>query len=225
MKRLVVILILFPGTLNVFSQAFLPAYQLAPGYPKGYVILKDSTKIEGSFHQINNTKNIKNCTIQDVNDQKHTFKAPQIAKVYIALSGWDKLSTYSDFTINFKELYHLDFKQLLNPEYFIWENVNCNGKEKVLQLMNPGFDSRIKVFQNPNAIQEGGDQENQGEAMSYYIVKAGTNEALPVKKKSYSRQFMQLFSDCPELIESRKENNPDWYNFAAHVYIYDQFRK
>jgi len=219
----IILLILLDN--NTYSQTFLPPYQPAPGYAKGFVILKDSTKIEGSFRQINNVKNIKSCTIKDANDQKHTFKTQQIDKVYISLSGLDKLNTYSDFSLSFRELYHLDFKELLNPEYFIWENVNCDGKEKVLQLLNPGFDSRIKVFRNPNAIQEGGDQENVGEDISYYMQKTGTNVATLVKKKNYPQQFMQLFSDCPELIESLQGKNIDWYDFATHVYIYDQFRK
>jgi hypothetical protein len=209
---------------NLYSQAFLPPYQPAAGFPKGFVILKDSTKIEGSFRLINHNKNIRSCIIKDTNDQKYTFKTQQIDKVYISLNVLDKLNTFNDFTLSLIDIYHLDFKELLNPVYFIWENVNCEGKEKVLQLLNPGFDSRIKIFRNPHAIQEGGDQEIMGEDMSYYIVKAGTKVALKVKKKSYSEQFMQIFSDCPELIESQKDHSIEWHDFAAHVYIYDQFR-
>ncbi len=224
-KSILPIMILMILNFNTYSQVFLPPYQPALGYPKGFVILKDSTRIEGSFRLINNSKNIKSCTLKDTNDQKYTFKTPQIDKVYISLGVFDKLCSYSDFTLSFSDIYQLNLKELMNPVYFIWENVNCGGKEKVIQLVNPGFDHRIKVFRDPNAIQEGGDQSNIGEDMSYYIVKAGTDVALKVKKRNYPEQFMQIFSDCPELIESLQGNSPDWEDFAAHVYIFDQFQK
>lgn len=207
-----------------FSQSFLPAYDPAFGYKKGIIILKDSNRIEGTFGIINNTKNIKSCSIKDANGKKYALKAPQIEKVYILLSGLDRLNSYGEFTVTFRDLLNIDLKQVTKSEYFIWENVvtQDKGKAKVLQLVNPGYDSKIKIYRNPTAIQEGGDQFESGEEMSYYALKKGNSEALKVRKGDYDKYFQLFFSDCPELMQAVDKEKPRWSDFASHVFIYNQ---
>ena len=94
----------------------------------------------------------------------------------------------------------------------------------------PGFDSKIKIYRDPLVqktaeISVGDITLIGGLEKSYYIVKQGSNIATIVKKKTYKNQFKQLFGDCPELIESYQGKKPDWDDFPAHVFIYDQINK
>lgn len=91
-----------------------------------------------------------------------------------------------------------------------------------MQLLNPGFDTKLKVYDLPNAksgetsiggIAVGGDK-----ATAYLVVKNG--ESLKITKKKYKKQdFKLLFSDCPKILEN---NEPNFKEFATHVFFYDQ---
>jgi len=219
-------LFIFYGS-ELFSQAFLPLYEPAIGKKQGYIILKDSTKIEGTFKLINHTKNIKSCIVKDKAGKKHSLKAAQIEKVYILVTGWDKMNAYGEFTISLQELLNLDFDEIIKPEYYVWEHTltQKKGKVKIMQLVNPGFASKIKVFRDTSAMQESSSQFTNGVETSFYVEKKGTEAAMKVKKKTYKVQFQILFGDCPKLIEALRGKKPKWSEFASHVYAYDQLKK
>jgi hypothetical protein len=63
-----------------------------------------------------------------------------------------------------------------------------------------------------------------GEDKSYLFVKGG-EKAFTVKKGSYSKNFEELFSDCPKMIEAYKNNKIKWDDVALHVFYYNQFCK
>jgi hypothetical protein len=107
--------------------------------------------LRAHFKIINHTKNIKTCTIKDKNGINHSLKADQIDKVYVMVTGLDKLNAYSEITLSIKDILNLDIKEALTPEFYVWEQTvtKKKGKIKVLQLINPGFDSKIKVYRDP----------------------------------------------------------------------------
>ena len=226
-RQLAFLLSILFFSIEMYSQAFLPAYQPTIGKKEGYVILKDSTKIEGTFSLINHTKNIKSCTIKDNNGKKHKLKAAQIEKIYILVTGLDKLNALSEVTMGIKELLELDITEVLQPEYYVWENTRTNikGKMKVLQLINPSFDNKLKVFRDPTAIQHESSEFSGSQELSYFVIRNGRNTAHKIKKPAYKSQFEQLFADCPELIEAFAKKKLRWKDFASHVFLYEQLKK
>lgn len=223
------LLIIFFSLVNVkmFSQAFLPPYQPTIGLKKGYVILNDCTKIEGTFNLINHSKNIKSCILKDKSGKKHSLKANQIGKVFIVLTGFDKLNAYSEITLNLKELLNINFREVFKPEYYVWEPVisNKKGKLKVVQLINPGFDSKMKVYRDPTAMQFESSEFSGTQELSYLVLKKGWSAAYKIKKTAYGKQFKILFADCPKLSKVFKDKKPRWEDFASHVFLYDQLKE
>ena len=94
-----------------------------------------------------------------------------------------------------------------------------------MQLLNPGFDSKIKVFAEPSkktgGLNVGGLQLTGGEARAYLFVK-GTEKSFEVKKGSYSKNFEELYSDCPQMLSTFQGEKIKWNDVALHVFAYDQ---
>jgi len=94
-----------------------------------------------------------------------------------------------------------------------------------MQLLNPGFDSKIKVFAEPSkktgGLNVGGLQLTGGEARAYLFVK-GKEKSIEVKKGSYSKNFQELYGDCPLMISKIQGEKIRWDDVALHVFAYEQ---
>jgi hypothetical protein len=102
---------------------------------------------------------------------------------------------------------------------------NKAGKLRLMQLLNPGFDTRVKVFADPNAqktggLAIGGIRVSGGEDRSFLMVK-GDQQAVVVKKSSYRRNFEDLYGDCPAMVKTFAGEKIQWDDLAAHVFAYD----
>lgn len=94
----------------------------------------------------------------------------------------------------------------------------------MLQLMNPTFSKKIKVYNDPFAgetasVGIGGITVAGGLAKSYYIKKDGEDLARKIKKKEYKKDMSELFSECPAVIEKYGET-PQWSEFEQFIFDY-----
>ncbi|MBN1198004.1 MAG: hypothetical protein JXA23_01540 [Bacteroidales bacterium] len=217
------------ATCDLLAQAFMPSYSPGVGYKQGYVLLSDGSRINGTFLSIFSLENITKLTIKDSTDTKHKLTGDQIDKVYVKLDGADKFLMASSGSSSIQAMKNVDFKQIFSADYYIWEHSTDQkkGKDKVLQLVNPGFDSKIKVFRDPSAgqtagVSVGGVSLAGGLEKSYYIEKEGTDIAFIVSKGKFKDQFTELFGNCPTLVEALQGKKPNWEDFPAYVFIYDQ---
>lgn len=216
-------------SVETMSQAFLPAYLPAFGYEKGYIQMMDGSKMEGTFQSIFNIENIKSVTLKDASGTKHKIGEDQIDKVYIKFGDLDKIATSNTAATSIKSLSNTNFKQVFEAEYFIWEHTITpkKGNREILQLVNPGFDSKMKVYRDPRAqetgqLSLGGVTLTGGIEKSYYLVKQGADVAVRLEKKNYKEQFAEVFGDCPAVISAFGDKKPDWDDLPAHVFAYDQ---
>jgi len=115
----------------------------------------------------------------------------------------------------------------VDRKFIYWQRVKFPDKDKfiLLQLLNPGFDDLLKVYEIPNA--KTGETSIDGiavsgnEAKAYYVVKKG--ETIKITKKKYKKQdFKLLFGDCQQIIDN---NEPDFKYFAEHVFFYNELCK
>jgi hypothetical protein len=216
---------MFP--LLAFSQYFMPAWSSGGQSNKGMVILQNGDTISGKFGIVSNIQNIKSLTIKDENDVKHKLEAEQIKKVLVKVQN---LAKFTVETSSIKDMSQTSYAKVANTEYYIWEPAVTpkKGKMKVMQLVNSGFDSKMKVYRNPTSgetggVGIGGIPLTGGIEKSYYIVKAGADIAIEVEKGKYKKQYFEIFAyDCPKLKEALDDKKPDWDGFPAHVFIYDQ---
>lgn len=170
------------------------------------------------------TNGMMSFTLKDEDGVKNKYKAADVQQLKLKVDGLARLEITAEQSSNIEKLANSNFKEVVEREFIYWQRVKQVGKDKylLLQLLNPGFDTKLKVYDLPNVksgetsiggIAVGGDK-----ATAYLVVKNG--ESLKITKKKYKKQdFKLLFSDCPKIIEN---NEPNFKEFATHVFFYDQ---
>ncbi len=172
---------------------------------------------------------IMSLTVKDnATGEKVRYKAEQVAKLRVKIDGLAKLEMIADKTSNLKKMMNADFNEITERKYAYYEQVQIPGKDKYVltQLLNPGFDNKIKVYDKPMAktgeTSVGGIAVSGGEARAYFILKDGVT--LEITRGKYAREyFKQLFSGCPDLLKAYPE--PEFADFAEHVLYYERLCK
>ena len=125
----------------------------------------------------------------------------------------------------------MNFNELINREWVILERAllpQKKDKYALFQLINPGFDSRIKVYHNiiankTTGLDIGGVPVTGNVERSYIVSKDGQKTRL-VRKSGFLKDFEELFADKPELLEAI-DKRPKFKYFASYVLAYDQLGK
>ena len=117
--------------------------------------------------------------------------------------------------------------EIMKQGYCYFEKAKVEFKNEtatlLLQLLNPGFSNKIKVFYDPYAAETGGFgigelQLTGGEDKSYFV-QVGEIIAKRTKKKDYETLYKSFYADCPTLLQ-QLDKALKWTDFAKHVYIY-----
>lgn len=220
-------------TGNAYCQGFVETIEdagLAALYGNECVVaLKSGEEITGKFAggvYVNNGLTKIKVKLGDGENAK--FTPEQVVSLKVKASKLMKLSMISDAGSSIQELASADLNSIVQREWVLFETaVTPRQKEtqRILQLLNPGFDSRIKVFAEPNAktggLSIGGIQVTGGEDRVYLFVKGG-EKAFKVKKGSYRENFQELYSDCPLMLERFQGEKIRWDDVALHIYAYNQ---
>lgn len=222
-------------TTKVFAQGFIKEIE-GEGFSALYgneciLTLKSGDVIHGKFTGgtiINNGLN--KITIKLDNGEKAKYTAEEVLLVKIKCSDAAKMFMMSDATVSVKEMTHTDFNEIVNREYLIFEAAMLAKKAdkfSLLQLLNPGFDSKIKVYptsEKTMGMSVGGIGITGGSDRSYQFVK-GDQKAFKVSKGDYKKDFESIYGDCPEMVSRVKGEKIKWEDVAAHVFLYDQLCK
>lgn len=165
------------------------------------------------------------------NGENVKFTADQVVSLHVKASGLMKLYMISESGSSIKELTTADFDKIIDREWVVFETATTPRQKetkRILQLLNPGFDNKVKVFAEPSAktggLAIGGIQVTGGEDRVYLFVNGG-EKAFKVKKGSYSDSFQELYSNCPEMTSHFEGGKIRWDDVALHVFVYDQLCK
>mgnify|MGYP006921589260 CR=1 FL=1 len=229
MKKLQLISIMLVVPFMLRAQAFISGVSELHPSKDCIVELTDGSEMKAGMSSaviINGF--LKTVTLKDENGVKTKLKADEIRRLKVKADALAKLDMMAESTSSVKELIKTDYNDIIDREYIIYEQAllpKKKDKYRLLQLLNPGFDHRIKVYQDPDAketmgLSLGDVQLTGGEDKSYLVVKDGAKSVV-VKKNKYKKDFPELFGDCSigEIIDSGKVK---FKNFAAHVFVYDQ---
>ncbi|MBG0859747.1 MAG: hypothetical protein IQL11_09605 [Bacteroidales bacterium] len=230
------VVLAFILTINAYSQGFVETAEqgtISTFYNNSCILkLASGEEIQGKFAggvYVNN--GFSRVSVKLENGEKAKFMPEQIASMQIKTSELMRLTMISEASSSIKEMVKTDFNAIVNRDYIIFETELTPKKtdtRRLLQLLNPGFDSKIKVFAEPGkqtgSLSVGELQLTGGEDRAYLFVKNG-EKAIQVKKGSYSENFNELYSDCPQMLESFKDQKIKWEDVALHVYVYDQLCK
>lgn len=218
------------GFLNhILAQDLSVGYDMFSHKKPAYVTKTDGTQIEGTIDKIKRNKGLLTLVVLEVRNKKIELNPEEIDHMYLAPSGLDKLNNDLDQAYTVAKWDREDVESdKIKEGYAYFENANVNLKGKVrpllMQLLNPGFSSKLRVYFDPFAQETtrvgfAGITVAGGLDKSYYEQRPG-EEAYRLKKKEYKKDFVTFYSDCPEVL--KEYGKPDWEDFPKHVFYYSK---
>lgn len=211
-----------------FAQQFVsPAYTFSHK-KTSYITLDDGTQVVGVLKKVKRDKGlIEEIRITLNNGDKEKIDPKDIKFAYFPPSGLDKLGRALDFMGDATQWNSDELDQdLLGKGFAYFEKSEVRIKKRtetlLLQLMNPHFSSRVKVYHDPYAketasVGVAGVKVAGGLDKSYYL-KLGKDAAYKVKKKDYDDEYKMIFSGCDAVL--KKEDADKWSQFEKHVGTY-----
>lgn len=167
-------------------------------------------------------------TVRDRDGQKHKLKADEVDEITMPVDDLWRAVMVNRSTDSVEEIWKTDFERIFEVEELTFHSVRHPRSKRVAirQLINPGFDSRIRVYELPNSKEgtAGSDGISWFGGMSKaYLVIKDDGDVERVKQREYRKKvFPRLYADCPELLERFRGDLRKFKFFAEHVYIYDQ---
>ncbi len=194
---------------------------------KVYVTLLDGTEIIGILKRVYRKKGlITAIKIKDENKVKYRLNSEEINFAYLPISKRGIEQKHYDFFHNVKN-WNIDkmWEHLLHNGYTYFESIEVKNKDKsrkvLLQLLNPSFSNKVKVYANPRAINSAfniGKLTISSDIKSYYISK-DNDFAFKIRKRKYKKEFNTLWN-CDSVI--KKFPRRKWKNLVKHIKAYSE---
>ncbi len=233
LKPKILCLILLIGTsFSSIAQTFAPAFNGVSKKKTTYITLKNGEEKEVIIKKLFFKKGlIDDLKVVEAGSEAKTKINPEdIDFMYVPPSAFAKLTQTLEAANDLTRIQDGELSsEHLDNGYLYMESSNVQikkGKTQycMLQLMNPTFSKKIKVYNDPFAgetasVGIGGLTVAGGLDKSYYIKKEGEDLARKIKKKDYKRDMTELFSECPAVIEKYGET-PQWSEFEQFIYDY-----
>ena len=95
----------------------------------------------------------------------------------------------------------------------------------LMQLLNPTFSSKVKVYHDPLAkhttsLGVGGVTVAGGNAKSYYVQAGSDEAAYRLKKNRYKKEFVPMWDDCKTVTD--KYTQIRWTDLTQHILDYTE---
>lgn len=230
MKTLTALVLGLAICTSAMSQDFLDGNFTFSKKEKSYLTLTDGTEIVGFIDDIDRKKGlIEKIVIKDSTGKKREFLPQQLHHMYIAPTKWDKFAGGVDKAYDmtrWEEDKSINMGHI-KEGYALFEYAEVKIKDKqlslLLQLVNPGYAEKIKVYFDPQASETasvgiGGFTVAGGIAKSYYV-KNGNEVAFKLEKKRYKDNTAALYGNC-EALKKAFPKNMDWEDFSKHVFTH-----
>lgn len=217
---------------SLHAQELLQATEGISKQKTAYLTLENGTTVEGKVNKMKWKKGlIEEIRIKKENGDKLKFKPSDIAFMYLPPSGLAKLAKAMDNTFDIQRWEAEDIDhELIKDGYVYYEQAQVYVKKKertlLMQLLNPHFASKVKVYHDPFAketasVGVGGFTVAGGIDKSYYVLH-GDEAAFRLKKKKYKKeQFAQMWKDCPAVAEQYGED-VNWDELVKHIMAYSE---
>ncbi|MCG8459369.1 MAG: hypothetical protein MI919_24085 [Holophagales bacterium] len=200
--------------------------------PDGFdllVVTREGEELRGHIvRSMSRFESITRFTLKLDDGSKRKLKAGDVERVYMPVNEIWRMVMVSEASTTLEKIWKSDFERIFEVDELIFDAVRHPRSDRMAlrQLVNPGFDSRIRVYGLP-ASKEG---IFSSETIAYFgdmpkaflVIKDG-GEPWRVKQREYRRHvFEELYADCPELLERYQGDMRKFKFFAEHVFLYDQ---
>jgi hypothetical protein len=194
--------------------------------------LKTGEKAEGILKGLSVTTGyISGVTIKQEDGKKDRFKTSQLESLQVKSSGFTDMASVPAGTVTRNNMSISTPGNVAEAEYIVFETVNTGKLSGVLllQLLNPGFCSRIRVYayetDSGNTVtirdEKKGTVSYTGRAaITYLFVKPG-EKPVKIEKSNFRNRLKEIFSDCPAIMSKINNEKIKWDDIAAFVYDYN----
>ncbi|WP_259014031.1 hypothetical protein [Emticicia fluvialis] len=230
MKKIALLLSLLSCT-TAFGQLFTPAYEQFSTQETAYIYLADGNTLEGTVSSVNQKNGlIQSLVLKPSGESKKTkVKAESITAMYLPISQFNKINNAINLTFDPRKWRGKGVNnEVIQQGYAYFEKTSVANHAKtdqlLLQLVNPTFSEKIKVFHNPLGVSTRTMEFKNGfaiedEVNKSYYVKIGDAAAVKLRKKDYEEAYAVLYKDCPQLVDKLKGNH-SWIKFDEHLHAY-----
>jgi len=219
-------------SFSIAAQTFAPAFAGYSRKKPAYVTMKDGSEVTVLIKKLAFKKGlVDEVKLENINGGKKVKVNPEdISHMYIHPGGLSKMVQKMNAATDLTKIRDGELSsEHLDDGYLYMESSNVQVKKKktqycMLQLMNPSFSKKIKVYNDPlsketASVGVGGMKMAGGLAKSYYIKKEGEDLARRIKKKEYKQDMEALFSECPDVL-SKYSADPSWSEFEKFIFEY-----
>ncbi|MFY0600044.1 MAG: hypothetical protein JXR03_10260 [Cyclobacteriaceae bacterium] len=235
MRKIIPILFILMTPLLSKAQYFIPEMNSSQigAAKEAYAVTNAGDTVRGKIASaMIGLGQLRSFTIKKEDGSKVKFKSPDIKVLAVKPSKLTNIESAMSVP-NVAKAGEIDFDKVVNREWVYFEQALLPKKKDkfvLMQLLNPGFDSKIKVYLDPNAketggIGVGGIKVTGGEDKSYLVVFDGGKSEVYKKSRYKKEALKQLYKDCSVFKENYGGEKFKWKNFAEHVFVYDQLCK
>lgn len=214
---------------STLAQKLSPAFDGVSHKKTAYITLDDGTELKGNIKDLDYKKGlIEDIKMKDLEGKKIKIKPEKIKHMYLPISALAKINKVLDVMHDAQQWESTDIdNDIINKGYAYFEKSTVKIKKKtrtlMLQLRNPSFCKKIKIYHDPLAretmgIGVAGITVAGGLDKSYYV-KKGDDPAYKLKKKDYNEEFKLFYSDCKKVMDTYS-SSPKWKDFVTHVFEY-----
>jgi len=225
LKPIVTVLLSAWLSAPAFAQEFLPPIERFSSSKPGYLVTKAGERVEFILDDLDRKKGlIVRIEGKTLEGKKFKYEADEVVELGLAPSDFAKFSSAMESTRSIDKMQRTQVgESTRNLVMFYQEQLDEPKRTVLVQLINPGFDSKIRVYHDPFAMETmgvgfAGVQVTGGIDMSYYIKANG--KVFRLKKKNYDDEFGTLFGSCPALKTQFKRIV--WRDLGGHVFFFDR---
>ncbi|MEM6796049.1 MAG: hypothetical protein AAF725_18885 [Acidobacteriota bacterium] len=196
------------------------------------VLARDGRVLRGSIHSSMTVRgSMTRLTLKLEDGSRVRLKAREIDRVVMPLDDFWRGVLLKETTTTFEEIWKGDFERIYEVDELIFDSVRNPGSSRfgLRQLVNPGFDARLRVYDLAAKKEREGQllvvasKSVFGDMPKAFLVVKDGGEAVRVRQRSYrAEQFEQLYGDCPAMLERFEGKARKFKHFAEHVFVYDR---
>jgi len=217
----------------MLAQKFSPPSNRFSGSKPSYITLKDGTTLEGTVKDLDRKKGlIEEVKLELPDGKKRKLKPADIKYMYLPPSGFDKLVGAFEFLHDATKWDNTDLdKDIIGRGYVYFEQAEVRLSKKktmtmLMQLLNPSFSSKIKVYHDPFAKETmslgvAGVDVVGGDLKSYFVLANDDKVAFKLEKKDYDDKYKDLFKNCQQLVTELDAKHA-WTDLAEYIFKYSK---
>ncbi|MFY0592518.1 hypothetical protein [Roseivirga sp.] len=226
------ITLLFLSLGSVIAQQFAEPFTTFISDRECYVITVEGAEVFGTLRAATETGGfITRLRIRDESGQIHKFKAEDVLRFAIRPDAFAKSITVAEKATSIRHAITTDHNNILERDWIYYDAQQMprrKNKVALLQLLNPGFDQHIQVYDHRNGsksmpISLGGVRVVGGEERTLLVVYGNAKPRI-VRKASFKKAFVDIFADQPDVFKTVKRK-PKFKDFAQYIQTYNVMKE